>query len=237
MQRKRKQLVLFTCLGILALAGCSSNSGQAIASGSNNAYSVDAKSKEMVKKGQKIFKNYCAMCHQEDAIGLPGTAPSLSNPEFLSMASNAFLKKTIRDGREGTSMMPFAGTLSNKHIASVVAYLRSQSTLEYVGEQVDSQPDAHGDERFGKQWFNDICSTCHGVNGDGYESGGTGTAIGKAGFLNTVSDGFIRETIRKGRSNTRMLGFQGPTGLANLTDKEIDDIITYLRTVPSKEEE
>ena len=153
------------------------------------------------------------------------------------MASNAFLKKTIRDGREGTSMMPFAGTLSNKHIASVVAYLRSQSTLEDVGEQVDSQPDAHGDERFGKQWFNDICSTCHGVNGDGYESGGTGTAIGKAGFLNTVSDGFIRETIRKGRSNTRMLGFQGPTGLANLTDKEIDDIITYLRTVPSKEEE
>ena len=44
-----------------------------------------------------------------------------------------------------------------------------------------------------------------------------------------ASDGFIRETIRHGRSNTRMRGFQGPAGLANLSDQEIDDIIIYLR--------
>ena len=37
------------------------------------------------------------------------------------------------------------------------------------------------------------------------------------------------EAIKKGRSNTRMLAFQGPAGLANLTDREIDDIIVYLR--------
>ena len=46
---------------------------------------------------------------------------------------------------------------------------------------------------------------------------------------NKVSDGFIRETIKVGRSNTRMLPFQGPEALADLSDREIDDIIVYLR--------
>ncbi len=98
--------------------------------------------------------------------------------------------------------------------------------------EVDSQPDAHGDPRLGKQWFDYICSTCHGVKGDGYAAGGTGTAIGKLGFLGKVSDGYIRTTIKEGRSNTRMLSFQGPAGLANLTNEEIDDIIVYLRSLP-----
>ncbi|MCH8177484.1 MAG: cytochrome c, partial [Proteobacteria bacterium] len=83
----------------------------------------------------------------------------------------------------------------------------------------------------GRQWFAYICSTCHGPNGDGYAAGGTGTAIGKAGTLNKVSDGFLRTTIKEGRSNTRMLGFSGPEALANLSDQEIDDIIVYLRTL------
>jgi cytochrome c oxidase cbb3-type subunit 3 len=72
------------------------------------------------------------------------------------------------------------------------------------------------------------------VSGDGYEAGGTGTAVGLPGFLNKVSDGFIRETIKKGRSNTRMLAFQGPEGLANLSNQEIDDIIVYLRSLGKK---
>ncbi len=97
--------------------------------------------------------------------------------------------------------------------------------------KINKQPDAHGDPRLGKQWYDYICSTCHGVAGDGYAAGGTGTAIGKAGFLNKVTDGFIRTTVKNGRSNTRMLGFQGSGGLANLNNQEIDDIIVYLRSL------
>ena len=55
--------------------------------------------------------------------------------------------------------------------------------------------------------------------------------LGLKGFLNKATDGFIRETIKYGRSNTRMLGFQGPTAMANLNNQEIDDIIVYLRTL------
>ena len=187
----------------------------------------------MLKKGKELFNENCAVCHQEDAIGKPGVAPSLTNPELLSISSDKFLMATIRDGREDTSMMPFAH-LGRKNVRAIVAYLRSHAKLPNRAEEVDAQPDAHGDPRLGKQWYNYICSTCHGVDGDGYEAGGTGTAIGNPSFLNKVSDGFIRETIKKGRSNTRMLAFQGPAGLADLSDREIDDIIVYLRTLAKK---
>ena len=184
----------------------------------------------MLKKGKELFVENCAVCHQQDAIGKPGVAPSLTNPELLSLSSDKFFMSTIRDGREDTSMMPFSH-LGRKNVRAIVAYLRSHARIPNRAEEVDSQPDAHGDPRLGKQWYNYICSTCHGVQGDGYEAGGTGTAIGNPSFLNKVSDGFIRETIKKGRSNTRMLAFQGPAGLANLSDQEIDDVIVYLRSL------
>ena len=157
-------------------------------------------------------------------------APSLTNPELLSISSDKYFMSTIRDGREDTGMPPFAH-LGRTNVRAIVAFLRSHAKIPNRAEEVDAQPDAHGDPRLGKQWYDYICSTCHGLSGDGYEAGGTGTAIGLPGFLDKVSDGFIRETIKKGRSNTRMLSFQGPAGLANLSDQEIDDIIVYLRSL------
>jgi mono/diheme cytochrome c family protein len=183
-----------------------------------------------IQLGAQLYGQNCVFCHQADAIGKPGFAPSLSNPEFLSVASDKFILGTIRDGRQGTGMPPFAH-LGRDQGRAIVAYLRSFSTLPSRAAEVDAQPDAHGDNRLGKQWFDYICSTCHGPEGNGYAAGGTGTAIGMPGTLGKVSDGFLRTTIKKGRSNTRMLGFQGPEGLANLSDQEIDDIIVYLRTL------
>ncbi len=187
----------------------------------------------VLKLGKELLEENCEVCHQADAIGEPGVAPSLTNAELLSISSDKFLMGTIRDGRGDTGMPPFAH-LGRKKVRAIVAYLRSHAIGPNQAEAVDSDPDAHGDPRLGKQWYNYICSTCHGVSGDGYEAGGTGTAVGLPGFLNKVSDGFIRETIKKGRSNTRMLAFQGPEGLANLSNQEIDDIIVYLRSLGKK---
>lgn len=189
-----------------------------------------AASKSTIDQGEKIYNQNCSICHQADAIGKPGFAPSLTNPELLSTASDKFFEGTIRDGRTGTGMPPFSH-LGRKNVKAIVAYLRSHSQKPNRSAKIDKQPDAHGDPRLGKQWYDYICSTCHGVAGDGYAAGGTGTAIGKPGFLNKVSDGFIRTTVKQGRSNTRMLGFQGPDGLADLSNREIDDIIVYLRSL------
>ena len=187
-------------------------------------------SPDMLAEGAAQFEENCQPCHQEDAIGEPGLAPSLTNPELLGIASDKFLMGTIRDGREDAGMPPF-DFLGRSTVRAIVAYLRSHTTLPNRAEEVNAQPDSHGDPRLGKQWYDNICSTCHGVGGDGYLAGGTGTAIGLSGFLDKASDGFIRETIKHGRANTRMMAFQGPTGLANLSDQEIDDIIVYLRSL------
>jgi len=160
-------------------------------------------------------------------------APSLINPELLSISSDKFLMGTIRDGREDTGMPPFAH-LGRKNVQAIVTYLRAHVKQPNRADEIDAQPEARGDPRLGQQWYNYICSTCHGLSGDGYEAGGTGTAIGLPGFLDKASDGFIRETIKHGRSNTRMLAFQGSAGLANLSDQEIDDIIVYLRGLATR---
>ena len=191
---------------------------------------VLAEDTDQIVKGKLLFEQNCMVCHQEDAIGKPGFAPSLTNKELLSISSDKFLLSTIRDGRPGTGMPPWAH-LGREAIMAIGAYLRSFAQLPNKAEEVDSQPESRGDPQLGKVWFEEICSTCHGANGDGYIAGGTGTAIGKPGFLNKATDGFIRTTIKYGRSNTRMLGFSGASGIANLTDKEIDDVIAYMRTL------
>ena len=182
------------------------------------SYQANAASDAELAEGAALFEENCSICHQADAIGEPGVAPSLTNPEFLSLSSDKFLEATIRDGRVDTGMPPFAH-LGRSDVQTIVVYLRSHSEGPNRADEVDAQPDARGDPRLGKQWYDYICSTCHGVAGDGYWAGGTGTAIGLPGFLDKASDGFIRETIKQGRSNTRMRGFQGPEGLANLSDQ------------------
>lgn len=196
-------------------------------SGASLAYAADP---AVIQQGEQLFNQNCVFCHQADAIGKPGLAPSLTNKELLASVSDKYLLSTIRDGREGTGMAPYPH-LGRDKIKALVAYLRSFEVLPNRAAEIDAQPDAHGDPRLGQQWFEQICSTCHGPEGDGYIAGGSGTAIGKPGFLKQASDGLIRETIKVGRSNTRMLPFQGPEGLANLNDQEIDDIISYLRTL------
>lgn len=192
-----------------------------------------AASKE-VQVGKAIYEQNCIYCHQADAIGKPGFAPSLTNKELLSVASDKFFMSTIRDGRSGTGMPPFAH-LGKKEISSIVAYLRTFEKLPNRSKEIDAQPASYGDARQGKFWFDQICVTCHGVEGEGYANGVVGTAIGNKDFLRKVSDGFIRETVKQGRSNTRMLGFTGPAGLANLKPQEIEDIIAYMRTLEGNE--
>ena len=225
-------------LSIFTLISCQqeSNSDQKADTVKNNSATpmaappiVDA---AMAKKGEQLYNQNCVFCHQADAIGSPGIAPSLTNPELLAIAPKEFFVATIKNGRPGTGMPPFSH-LGDNDINAIIAYLEDHATLPSRVAEISAQPEARGDPRLGKLWFDQVCSTCHGINGDGYSAGGTGTAIGTTGLLDVASDGFIRTTIKEGRSNTRMLPFQGPEALADLSDQEIDDIITYLHTLPS----
>lgn len=184
----------------------------------------------LIKQGKDLYQQSCVFCHQPNAIGKAGMAPSLTNKEFLSIASPDFLFSTISNGRPGGGMPPF-NYLGKKKIEAIIAYLTSHASLPSRIKEIDKQPKSKGNPGPGKKLFDAICASCHGPDGNGYRAGGTGTAIGKKGFLKHASDGFIRTTIKEGRSNTRMRGFHGPEGLANLSDREIDDIIAFMRSL------
>lgn len=186
------------------------------------------------KKGQEVFEQMCIACHQKDGHGKAGLAPRLNTPDLLFLASDEFLKKTILEGRPGTGMMSYK-VLPNvaERVDDLVAYFRSweQSYPTAKRVTVDWKRKIAGDVASGKNSFRTYCSSCHGPNGGGYADGGSGLAIGLTGFLNVASDDFIEKTIKQGRAGTAMKPFGHGNGLANLQDSEIDNIVSYLRSL------
>jgi cytochrome c oxidase cbb3-type subunit III len=89
--------------------------------------------------GKKLFAKYCAHCHGANGEGGRGTGvtfsrprdlpimpPALNNSGFLAAASNAMIKRTLMEGRDGTPMISFLKVgLKEQDIDDIVSYVRS----------------------------------------------------------------------------------------------------------------
>lgn len=184
--------------------------------------------------GKGMYAQYCSACHQADGKGKIGLAPSLNNPDFLAIADNGFIKNTILNGRLGTTMISFSLMPDvTAHIDDLVSFIRSweRDYVNITQVDVDDQKHISGDASQGKQGFKNYCAACHGPNGEGYNAGGSGPGVGRDGFLTKASDDYIKQTIILGRAGTAMRGFLGAQGLANLEEREIDNIVVYLRSL------
>jgi mono/diheme cytochrome c family protein len=86
--------------------------------------------------GEKIFKERCVVCHQEDAHGAAGVAPSLAGTlagHLDSAAGKRYLAQILISGMMGpidteghkfSGLMPsFRGDLSDADIAATVNYV------------------------------------------------------------------------------------------------------------------
>ncbi len=185
----------------------------------------------VVARGKEAFTPTCGACHQPDGSGRLGLAPSLTDQDFLALASDDFIKATIKQGRPGTNMISFA-FLPDEKVNEIVAYLRSfQNT---PARQYDRGWKATGSTQSGRTLYEAVCSQCHGINGKGYVMGGSGTAIGLNGFLTLANDGYIKQVLLHGREGSPMRAFSGPQGLAQLSGQDMDDIIVYLRHLGRK---
>jgi cytochrome c oxidase cbb3-type subunit 3 len=187
--------------------------------------------------GQALFEANCVVCHRksgEGSIGLP-----LQKSKF-SILSDEYLRKTIRNGRPGR-IMPAFDRLSDSQVDAIVSYLREWSGTESFKE---AGVIAKGDAGNGARLFAGHCANCHGDAGHGLGKG-TGKsysrerefrvippAVGNPGFLASASDDMLRETITKGRKGTLM----GAYGKLGLSAQDIDDIIVYLRSLPTLED-
>ena len=188
-----------------------------------------AASTQVVVDGEASFNRNCAVCHQPGGAGQAGLAPSIGNGDFLALASDNFIVKTVRTGRVGTAMAA-RQDLTDRELSAIITYLRSQSSSKREPIPVDESIRFTGDAAKGRENFTTYCSPCHGPNGEGYRMGGTGPGIGSPGFLNTVSDDYIFQTVKHGRTGTPMRSFIGSRGLANLQEQDVRDVVVYLRS-------
>lgn len=89
--------------------------------------------------GKTLFDQHCVACHGADGGGghgtgvtfsrprdLPVVAPALNNTGFLAAASDAMIKHSVLQGREGTPMPSAAQLgLAESDVNDLVAYIRS----------------------------------------------------------------------------------------------------------------
>lgn len=86
-----------------------------------------------VAQGEKIFASICSACHGKHGQGyqesVSGTA--IRGRDFLTSATDGFLRYVIRNGKSGTKMRPFlakskvaVANLSDADIDDVIAYMR-----------------------------------------------------------------------------------------------------------------
>jgi cytochrome c oxidase cbb3-type subunit 3 len=86
-----------------------------------------------------------------------------------------------------------------------------------------------GDAARGDSLFYNLCSRCHGRYGEG----DLGPAILNRDFLAAADNGFLLETISRGREHTPMFGWtQQPRAGKKLVAGDLDDLVAFMRTAP-----
>ena len=194
--------------------------------------------REFANDGETIYTAVCSSCHGANGRGsrFPGSVPnpSITNADFLQLASDDFIYQSIKNGRPGRPMLPWGDRvngLNDEELRAVVAYVRG------LGGNVQALPDpkpqiwAAGSVDVGALLFASNCSGCHGKSGIGAD----GPSLSNKMFLSSVSDTFMVETIRRGRSGTVMQGFGNPSPIRRvLTQSEIESIVVYLRSIGAK---
>lgn len=173
-----------------------------------------------VVRGGIVFKNYCTICHGERADGSIRAA-KLYGPDILRIkpSKSDYFFKIIRGGGKtvGKSefMPPWKDELSEEQVNDVVAYLQIITSSTKRGEVV----------------FKTNCILCHGILADGK---GRAAKLYKPPPANLTksdkNDDYKTMIITYGGQAMGRSEFMPPWG-DQLSKQEIDDVVSYLRTV------
>ena len=194
--------------------------------------------REFASDGATLYGTFCAACHGQRGEGrhFPGMAvfPAVANPDFLALAADEFIASTIRHGRPGRRMPAWAraeGGLLEAEIPALIAYLRALGGSPATAAAGDAQRKVTGAFPRGAALYAQSCAGCHGADGQGQD----GPALNNRVFLESASDSFLIESIRRGRGNTSMPSFRiGSTVRRVLADDEVEEIVNFLRSWEGK---
>jgi cytochrome c oxidase cbb3-type subunit III len=194
----------------------------------SNLHNKDSKE---IAAGETVYKKQCLICHGETGKGegtKAGTA--LNNQNFLNTVSNKDLYNYVKYGRDGTGMPAYAGRLSEKQINNLVSYMRDWQTKKIV---FDTPKTISGDTENGRKQYNLYCLNCHGAKGAGMQK--MGPSLSNPQYLKYTTDQQIWAATAYGREETRMgPSLNGLDGVRQLKKKDINDIVSYIRTLKPK---
>jgi cytochrome c oxidase cbb3-type subunit 3 len=216
----KKILIGFYILIIIGIIVCISNS---------NIF--ESEKSEAIAAGEKIYKKNCIFCHGETGKGEGSkTGTALNSQNFLSSVSDKDLYHYVKYGREGTVMSAYGPRMSDKDLKNLVAFIRDWQTEEM---EFDVPATISGDSDRGKAQYNLYCLNCHGEAGVGKDK--MGTTISNQQYLKYTTDKQIWIDAAYGREDTRMgPSLKGLGGARQLKEKDITDIVTYIRSLENK---
>ncbi|OGI42541.1 MAG: cytochrome-c oxidase, cbb3-type subunit III [Candidatus Muproteobacteria bacterium RBG_16_65_31] len=145
-----------------------------------------AGNREALKTGERLFVNYCTVCHGSDAGGGPGF-PNLRDKDWLYGGDPDTIKASILNGRTG--VMPAWGpALGAAGVDNVAEYV-----IQLSGRKADEAKASAGKEK-----YQQLCVACHGADGKG------NPALGAANLTDNIwlyggSKKAVMESIEKGR--------------------------------------
>jgi mono/diheme cytochrome c family protein len=94
---------------------------------------TEKQAEALVARGEKLYEDRCADCHQRGGEGLPRIYPPLANNESIGMrypinairvVVNGGFPPSTQDNPRPYGMPPFGQDLSDEDIAAVVSYVR-----------------------------------------------------------------------------------------------------------------
>lgn len=188
--------------------------------------------RDFAQDGATLYGVFCAACHGPRGEGrrFPnlGVMPAIGNRDFLAVADDPFLRKTITHGRPGRAMPAWGslnGGLSADEIDAIVQFLRS---LAPGTPEAFDQPIPTGDPTRGSATFVRNCAGCHGTKGEGVNA----PQLSNPAFLAAASDSFIVRTVLRGRAGSGMRHFgAASTSFEVLSIQDAADVVAFLRSV------
>ncbi len=207
-------------LSFLLLAACARRPSSAPIDGGEAAETAGGDAGP--KSGAALYASMCSVCHGPEGKGYRAdNAPSLVTSTFLESATDEQLRRSIVDGRPGTSMAGYGkergGPLGPEEIAQIVAWIRSRGPAAKT-----LPPRKKGDVSRGASLYASNCEKCHGTA----VTRGNAVHLANARFLEAAPDAFLGWAIEQGRPGTAMEAWKG-----RLTDAQIDDLVAYVRSL------
>jgi len=184
--------------------------------------------------GAGIFAENCKVCHGQYGEGGPNPTRTgdiiapISSAEYLKTRDDATLRNIISQGQPDFGMSPFgasnSGPLTADQIDAVVAFIRSWEANPPVELPVTPNPNTSAgpqSDLSGAQIFAEVCSNCHGLQGEG----AIGPALNTQEFQSRYDDQSLFEAINSGHEATAMIAWGDL-----LTSAQIQQLTQYIRS-------